>query len=163
VDEDGVERLRKLRIDSRGGKVDSRMMALVEAAQPYLRVDDPTEHPLWLVREMSNIDKHRLLITATIAAAEVEFTYGWATFGGDFQATPLVPGAYIGRWPSPGKIVTAGIPAKYYDPRVKVNLNISPHISFNEGEPGARQEVSTLLQLLAKHVGGVVDSFRAFF
>jgi len=41
------------------GGVDERALTLIKRAQPYQRVEGPTMHPLWILHELSNIDKHR--------------------------------------------------------------------------------------------------------
>lgn len=45
-------------------------VALIESAQPLHLTSvggTPTQHPLWVLQELSNIDKHRLLHTTTMA------------------------------------------------------------------------------------------------
>lgn len=39
--------------------INDQARAIVEWAQPYTRSDDPTRHPLSILNELSNIDKHR--------------------------------------------------------------------------------------------------------
>jgi hypothetical protein len=34
-------------------------LTLIKRAQPYQRVEGPTMHPLGILHELSNIDKHR--------------------------------------------------------------------------------------------------------
>jgi hypothetical protein len=41
------------------GGVDERALTLIKRAQPYQRVEGPTMHPLGILHELSNIDKHR--------------------------------------------------------------------------------------------------------
>lgn len=51
--------------------VSAPILAVVESLQPY-HAPDPALHPLWLINELSNIDKHRTLhpIVAWVRGAE---------------------------------------------------------------------------------------------
>ncbi len=51
--------------------VDDAVMTIVEAFQPYKARDyglDPHRHPFWVLRELSDIDKHRTLHVTVLAA-----------------------------------------------------------------------------------------------
>lgn len=62
--------------------VHPRAQAIIESVQPYQLGATFREHPLWLLREMSNIDKHRLIHTTT-------------SYTGHFLVRPRPDGRYV--------------------------------------------------------------------
>ena len=42
---------------------------IIKSLQPYRRGDQYASHPLWILQELSNIDKHRLLLVSSVANA----------------------------------------------------------------------------------------------
>lgn len=64
--------VRDIAIEARASKLAN---SLVEKLQPYHRVDDPTVHPLALLQDLSNIDKHRQLhvIAGYAGKGNIEF------------------------------------------------------------------------------------------
>lgn len=47
--------------------IDPLVQASIHALQPYHRGNDYKSHKLWMLHNLSNIDKHRLLLVATLA------------------------------------------------------------------------------------------------
>ena len=47
-------------------------VAVVQQSQPYVGTDDVTNHPLWVLRELSNLDKHRFIPLTTWIAHKLE-------------------------------------------------------------------------------------------
>lgn len=64
--------VRTVEIQPRASKLANH---LVERLQPYHQVDDPTTHPLALLQDLSNVDKHRRLhvVAGYTGKGEVEF------------------------------------------------------------------------------------------
>lgn len=64
--------VRDIEIEPRASKLAN---SLVEKLQPYHRVDDPTVHPLAVLQDLSNIDKHRQLhvIAGYAGKGSIEF------------------------------------------------------------------------------------------
>lgn len=64
--------VRDIEIEPGASKLANR---LVEKLQPYHRVDDPTVHPLAVLKDLSNIDKHRQLhvIAGYAGKGNIEF------------------------------------------------------------------------------------------
>lgn len=54
-------------ITGESGAVGGPVLAFVKGVQPYERVDDPDQHPLWVLSELDNMDKHRALTTTSFA------------------------------------------------------------------------------------------------
>jgi len=48
------------------GGIDPLAQAIIKQTQPYQRGNKFASHPLWMLHELSNIDKHRLLLTGAI-------------------------------------------------------------------------------------------------
>jgi hypothetical protein len=73
---------------------------LVEDSQPY-KADDPSGHPLRILRELVNIDKHRDLVLANYSTDEVTISPGdWfeeVTPPTVYKNVEMVPGATIAR------------------------------------------------------------------
>lgn len=148
------------------GGVDPGALTLIDAAQPYQRTD-PTEitaHPLMILKELSNIDKHRLVIVMGETAGATWIEAGMGGGGGspiklvgDVQrriGQPLKPGAMLGG-------IGTRIESFIEHPHVKGEVTL--HISFGQSEFGASSEpVGNLLQELLEAVRGIIDSLRFY-
>ncbi len=150
-------KVRKIDLSS---KVDPNAFALIEEAQPYHRVEGPTEHPLWILNELSNVDRQRLLILIGEGSTDYRVWVGSASNGaashtsnGCATAFPLRAGTKFG-----GIGVGPGDFRQY--PCVKGDL--SPRVAFGEGEVCALQPVTDVLEELTKAVWGVIDSLRIY-
>ncbi len=53
--------------------VDPSAHAVIESVQPYKRGDDFRSHPLWVLHELSNLDKHRLVLLTACHSSGVAF------------------------------------------------------------------------------------------
>ena len=138
------------------GGVTPDALALIEAAQPYQRgEDDPTLHPLWLVQNLDNIDKHRTLnvMAGMVAAPSVTLCFKggavlhqWQGIQAFKEGTPMA-------W-----FPVAGPPED-----VEVNTRYTPFVALGdfgsvEGEP-----VDEVLRELADYVAQLIDCFRVRF
>jgi len=56
------------------GGLRSDFRAVLDALQPY-NAPDPTDHPLYVLHELSCIDKHRVIHTVIVRLQNVRFTY----------------------------------------------------------------------------------------
>jgi hypothetical protein len=70
---------RTVHITGDPGSVSGPILTFVEGVQPYNRVNDPNGHPLWILSELDNMDKHRSLTTA--AGALSGFSIGIGNMG----------------------------------------------------------------------------------
>jgi hypothetical protein len=74
----------------------------IEALQPYHRWQDPKDHPLWILHELWNIDKHREIHLLGMLAKKSELAVTPMTIGGRVEdVEALAPrfedGAVLGR------------------------------------------------------------------
>lgn len=105
----------------------------IEELQPYNRTDGPPDlHPLWLLQEISNRDKHRL-----INVTHASIKSGYIAFEGlgdgkvERVALPvgvLEDGAEVGR--------IRPLFGYTLEPQVKVNFKFTPGVAFDKEGPG---------------------------
>ncbi len=139
------------------GGVHRDALALIEESQPYLRTDGPTMHPLWILNELVNIDKHRLLLVLATVYESIDMTSRGARGPISIRVPvrrALEPGAYVG---------TLAIPADQHDGHMYMEGGITARVAFADGEPCAQQPVTDVLQHLSEAVGSTVAEFRRFF
>jgi hypothetical protein len=151
------------------GGVSPQVLAKVEGLQPYNRPDDPTLDPLWILTELNNIDKHRLLLVVGLAFDRPVYTtrigtesFPWdPTMGQAWTPRPLLPGAFlfsVGRGKN-GKPLVGEMPP-WLPPdtklEVEVTVDLRPRIAFGEGEVCAGKAVSDVLDQLKQTVEAVV-------
>ncbi len=152
LDERGNVRTLKI-----GGGVHPNAWALIEAAQPYHRTDDPTLDPLWILNELGNIDKHRLLIVLAMGFDAQRVNLKDSLGGGVHhvrldEPRPLKPGTYLG---------TFATPADAYDPQVQMDYQVSGFVAFHEREVCASKRVTDVLEHLLQAVMLLVAGFNA--
>jgi hypothetical protein len=152
------------RTQERISGVDPKARSLVKWWQPFRRGRDFAQHPLWVLRELSDWDKHRLLLVAGSLATSSEF---------DFS----VPVKGVRHWLSDDSLKD-GAPVAVLDysqantavlgggPKVKADVKAAfgYGISFLEG-PAAKHGVTYVLEdeLFPCVRDGIVPSFRRFF
>lgn len=137
-----------LRID---GGVSSAAMAVIEEFQPYQRMD-ATAHPLHLLTELWNIDKHRHLhLTALFAIGTHVFVGmpdGSAMVGGQFQTTAVGDDGALGVFRFEGGEI---------HPDLEVTASGSNFIALGDHGPWPHdQPVQLLLEELHQYVAQVV-------
>jgi len=130
--------------------------ALIERSQPYHAGNLRWRHPLWLLHELSNLDKHNALTNASISVGGTAFTVlavparltmgGMVGMGGPMELRAGVPfedGAILGR--------------------VGREVNVKPHhsiaIRFGKGCPGAGDEAIDTLVSIEKQVRKIIAAF----
>ena len=62
----GVEKRYAAPFVAKIGSIDPLAQAIIKKAQPYQRGNKFASHPLWMLQELSNFDKHRLLLTGAV-------------------------------------------------------------------------------------------------
>lgn len=130
------------------GGISPAATALVEALQPYNRVDDPTMHPLAILNELSNRDKHRQLnfFMPWIAVAETVTTTGLEALLG--MPPQIHPGPFF------NNSVVAEFP---YPLGMNVDVKVSPLVTLPitwEGDQSG--QMVDLLAYLVEFVREVV-------
>lgn len=137
--------------------------AIIEGLQPY-KAGEPKDwtaiHPLWLLHELSNIDKHRTLLVAFTAykqsgfSRRVETDILWEFWHAGTPA-PLEPDT---------DILIASYRATSADGRKRMKMKLYPlfDVVFADA-PAQRYAVSETLGRIIKHVRNeVVDLLRPF-
>jgi hypothetical protein len=126
--------------------------AIIERAQPYHAGNLRWRHPLWLLHELSNVDKHNALTAASCSIGSTAFTF-----------IPLrVPAGIMEMAPME---LRAGVP--FEDGavlgRVGREVNVKPHhsfaIRFAKGCPGAGDEAIDALIGIEKQVRKIIAAF----
>lgn len=144
--------------------VSTTAQAIIERLQPYERwPHNATAAPVWVLAELDNIDKHRLLIVANqkIADGEIELQIGDSvrslTLSKVSAFKPLELGAI------PFRITLTGPEA---DKEVKVNARATIGVVFSQtGLKCDGGEVLPWLRTIATDVKGIVGEFdgKGFF
>lgn len=129
--------------------VSVRAQALVRSLQPYRDGNDAADHPLWLLKQLSNWDKHRGL--AVVGAGTFASGYG-----------------FIGEWDDPNRAQVFLEPGPVKDgakiatvvppvPTPKVDMNLTAHIAaiFEEG-PFPNRLVIHALRRICRYVDETV-------
>ncbi len=103
---------------------------LIEAMQPFQRVDQPELHPLAILEHMNNINKHRFLPVAVLTADAFSYLINVAEVGEtetfesrDFLDRPIVDGGELARFRS--------------ESRRQIDVQVNEHprfrLSFKDG------------------------------
>lgn len=134
------------------GKMSTGTQATIEGLQPYNAVTPGYRHPLSVVRDLSNVDKHRHIIltraTAEMSSIVLEgpgLPPGTTVVG--FQG-PFEEGTEIARWKYVG-----GPP---YNPEVKMTGYLAVVIAFARGWPAFGGSVPLFLKHACDHIETVV-------
>lgn len=151
-------KLRKIEI---AGGVAPKALAAVESLQPYHRVQDPGKHPLALLAELSNIDKHRTLHTASMGNKDIEVTLVREN-GERIRATAAEGPVRHGD-------VLAIFPLTFDDlhpllDELTIEIRGSTFVSLRDPGPWGDQPVTLLLEGLLNYLrDSVVSRFERFF
>ena len=134
--------------------------AIVKGLQPCHRGQDMHDDPLWVIHEMSNIDKHRMIHVVTWTADTVAL-----------DITGMVPGVRIHSHSvrAPG-IIESGAPLVEIDMTIPESGGETVYmqkqflfgIAFDESTPLGNKEVISSLYELGTYAAGVVDALSGF-
>jgi hypothetical protein len=132
---------------------------MIERMQPYHRTDDPTLHSLWILNELNNIDKHRLLLVLGSAyeASRVNWFGLRRTDRVDMtERIPLEPGAHLSSLGmSPARASKIGS-------NMQVEADLSLRIVFAEAEPARGEAITEVLSELKRFVESVVLTLSSY-
>jgi hypothetical protein len=141
------ERLFKERGEPKIATITGDERKLIERVQPYNAEKIPANDPLAILNKLSNLDKHRLLVTTVAAVSERE------TWVGSDHAETLFTFIETGPVKHDAKIVVLTAAPK--DPSVKMNVHpkadLEVHVA-DTGIVGYRIEAVSLLGMLHYHV-----------
>lgn len=149
------------------GGIAPRALEIIKSSQPYNRANGPKDHPLSILHDLSNIDKHRTVLLVGAFYSSITWYRGIYFKGrpGEFptpnpttdleRAKPLRSNVQVGRY------YVADSPNSLADYGMQVEL--APRIQFGERERCEGQIVSDTLQQLLHAVRDViVPSFEPF-
>ena len=137
--------------------------AIVKALQPHYGRDDQDRRkgdPLWLLRELSNIDKHRSLHMTTWTALQVRW-----------DITHLFEGTVIhSQWIRPIGVIESGAVlaeidmsyTAYGQPSMQTDRGFTFTVSLDEAIADRTRPLPYLLGDLGEYVLGVVESLDQF-
>jgi hypothetical protein len=138
---------------------------LIETLQPYHRRKDPQNHPLWRLRELDDIDKHRVphIVNAVTTSSEVTFSAPvkgavWKVLDGPLEDDAII--AWVDFTNAQFWVPGAGSQAN-----VSVDVSFGYGIAFDRGEPGQGDGVTFLIEeeLLPYVKDVVLPKFTRFF
>ncbi|MDP9238656.1 MAG: hypothetical protein M3P30_14880 [Chloroflexota bacterium] len=142
------------------GEIDPDAQAIIEGLQPYHRGQDFRCDPLWMLYQLSNIDKHRLFHLTT-----------WVIDGANFDVDPGSDVDIIEKRTLVERgVAEYGTPLAYARIRVKrvnaimeVKYDFPLDIAFDQGNTAApRARVAEILCMLADYIIGIAESFERF-
>jgi hypothetical protein len=134
-----------------------KVRALIEGLQPCHRVNgDPTEHPLWLLSQLRNIDEHRYLHVVAAASR------------GTYRLPPLPDKESRAEWHYwRGRLEdgTEIASADFNRPQSKVDVDFpfALSVAFNEPEVPSAEFVEEVLDNIASFVRFAVEAFADFY
>jgi hypothetical protein len=148
-------------------------LALVERMQPYHAGNRYKEHPLFLINDLNNVDKHRSLhlVTAAVVGAEMSMAFknsGEGIMSGPMEPGPLYDGAHIGTFglvtisSETGEVVESSDPGP--DVELLAHLNVCVTLGEVGMPPNEAMPVQDRLYELLRYVReDVVPLFDPFF
>jgi hypothetical protein len=134
---------------------------LIEDRQPYNNTDrDYRKGTLWVLAQLDNTDKHRLLNVLIAGAVAKEIGIGSQM--GDLEITGISPPKGLMEATEDGSEVVR-IDFGKYQPDVTVNATVHIDVAFEEFGPIPRQPVVPGLRELSDKVSRVIDLFEPHF
>lgn len=150
-DADPMERKRDPREVRVDGGITEKALGLIRGMQPYLR-PDPLLDPLSILGNLSNRDKHRLLLLTVSTYDRVEFAYDGHT--GVMPPTQLFP-VIIGR-----QVGTLAGPDLIED---YMQTKLSIRIALEESLPGSGKPIGDVIEVLLQSVrDGIVPALSRY-
>ena len=146
-----------------------RYRTRIEAFQPYKRGNRGRQSPIFLLQELNNTDKHRLITVLGTWAVGTSFQ-GRIGGGSKFKVgVPLYPNAIIGYvYPLKNDALildfSNGRPQIKKTREIEVNLEITPGIRFADGGKAVQGfPVIPTLNSLLNEVSRIIESFANDF
>jgi hypothetical protein len=126
--------------------INARAQTIIEGLQPYHRLDgSPDSHPLWLLHELSNEDKHRQLSLVVVSPQFVtfEFRLGSASIARLNIPGPIHDGAEIAHFSTLGAVAKdalqknqTALTSAMGETSMQVYGEYGMTIAFDESGPG---------------------------
>lgn len=139
----------------------------IRGLQPFASSEeDRQNHALWLVRELSNADKHRAVHVSSffLYQPEIEFDppdsgeMTWARPAGTFTDGDEVL-RFRHRPPAPRNLRVEGTVFKWDIPKTHRNIRFGADVTFDDEPPAYGAKVDVLLEWLFSYVTWIVDLF----
>jgi hypothetical protein len=132
--------------------------AMIERFQPYNSWKGLDFHPLGLLRDISDDDKHRLVVTTPVTAAGFEGRF--PHWGENCHVEGKISGRSVTRHPLEigTEVLRIGLVITGPNPKMKVDTEVPIEVSLVNGLP-----VDYALAEIAKAVEVVRKRFRSFF
>jgi len=143
----GHKDLKAIRKKIRG--IDPTAQTIIESLQPYQRGNHFTSDPLWKLHELSNIDKHRLLLVGALSNAAAAFR---PSLSYNYQFTHAIQVYDI---PLEPEAVTLRYGAVPVDPRQQMHVDFDPllKIVFRYGGAVDGKSVVETLRDIYNYIG----------
>ncbi|HEV2489697.1 MAG TPA: hypothetical protein VGT03_07810 [Candidatus Acidoferrales bacterium] len=135
--------------------VSARAKAIIEKAQPF-QSSTPDHHPLWMLHELNNTDKHKVIPACSIytSQAKIDFTPGPIYFINFEGGKRVVEGsAKLGYVPLPSG----------YTPEMKMNSESLFTVAFKEIGTAKFEPAVPLPYQMLSVVSGLYDQFMGEF
>jgi len=123
--------------------------AAIKQLQPYNREDEFVSDPLWVLQQLSNMDKHRVPHITLLAVS----TYV------DSPSTPSLPGRlniHFGPFEDGAKIASYTPATGEFDPKVHMDPLLIFGIAFGQRSAAPGENCSLTLRWLHGHITNVV-------
>jgi hypothetical protein len=132
--------------------------ATIERLQPYRPWKGLDFHPLELLRDISDDDKHRLVVTTPVTAAD--FKGRFPHWGENCHVSGKVSGRAVTRYPLKvgDEVLRIALVVTGPNPKMKVDTEVPTAVSLVNGLP-----VDFALAEIGKAVEAVLKRFRSFF
>ncbi len=134
---------------------------LIEELQPFRQPEDQEKpHHLALLRELANVDKHRVVHTTLIQTAGSQFRiHGLEDISGITNITPQ-----FGPLADGAELVRIGVAADGPEPRLSVDAQLELDVAFaDEDSPVYDENVPGVLLELREYVAELVGRFDPRF
>lgn len=138
---------------------------VIESLQPYHRRKDPQRHPLWVLRDLDDFDKHRVLhvVNATSNRAAFQFSVPVKGVKIHHYFGPLENGTELAWFDLSDAVVD--IPGGGPEVGVDLDVNLGFGISFDKAGPANGDGVTWLIEeeLIPYVKKTVLPKFTKFF
>ena len=149
--------------------IHSRYWTRIEAFQPYKRGNRSRQNPLFLLHELNNADKHRLIQILSASVGSHQIT---GLFGGGSKikiGVPIRPNAKIGwinplAFPVPTLAFEGGRPRIRMQEEMQVKFDVSSSIRFGDGCNAVKSlPIFRTLVNINNEVSRIIESFASDF
>lgn len=139
------------------GILDERARTLITRFQPF-EFSNPPLHYLWILHELSNTDKHRLLNVATTYDMAMNIAWNPGQTLRPDEIEEYRPTG--GNWPDGGEVLYIRTSIPLPDAQLSVDAGVVSQIMFDDAPPAANLPVFDTISKIGRLVGGMVNEMR---